>query len=85
MFDLFNALAEMLPWLFQVQTFLLKGKLPILDFLGIMFGHIYHHCKTIGILRAPDSLVAWYKSDSESATWIRGLYKPISLDFEMVE
>jgi hypothetical protein len=50
-----------------------------------MFGHIYHRCKTIGILRAPDSLVMWYNLDSKWATRIRGLYKPISSDFEMVE
>jgi Derlin-2/3 len=85
MFDLFNARAEMLPWFFLAQTFLLEGELPVLDFLGIVFGHIYHHCKTVGVLRAPDALVRWYRSDSEWAVRIRELYKPISSDFEMVE
>jgi hypothetical protein len=42
--------------------FLLEGELPLLDFLEIMFWHIYHHCKTIGILCTPDSLVTWYKA-----------------------
>lgn len=84
MFELFNTKAELLPWFFLAQTFLLEGEPPVLDFLGIVFGHIYHHCKTVGILRAPDSLVAWYKGDSKLATRIREEYKPISSDFEMV-
>lgn len=84
MFDLFTARAETLPWFFLAQTFLLEGELPVLDFLGIVFGHIYHHCKTVGILRAPQELVRWYKGDSELAVRIRELYKPISSDFEMM-
>ena len=84
MFELFNTRAELLPWFFLAQTFLLEGELPVLDFLGIVFGHIYHHCKTVGILRAPDSLVTWYKSDSKLATRIREQYKTISSDFELV-
>jgi Derlin-2/3 len=83
MFELFNTRAEMLPWFFLAQTFLLEGELPVLDFLGIVFGHIYHHCKTVGILRAPDSLVNWYNGDSKLAVRIRNEYKPISSDFEM--
>jgi len=83
MFDLFNARAELLPWFFLAQTFLLEGELPVLDFLGIVFGHIYHHCKTVGILRAPDELVRWYNGNSKAAVRIRELYKPISSDFEM--
>jgi Derlin-2/3 len=85
MFELFNTRAEMLPWFFLAQTFLLEGELPVLDFLGIVFGHIYHHCKTVGILRAPDSLVKWYNGDSKMAVRIRNEYKPISSEFEMVQ
>jgi Derlin-2/3 len=81
MFELFNTRAEMLPWFFLGQTFLLEGELPVLDFLGIVFGHIYHHCKTVGILRAPDALTQWYET-SEAAENIRELYKPISSDFD---
>ena len=84
MFELFNTRAELLPWFFLAQTFLLEGELPVLDFLGIVFGHIYHHCKTVGILRAPDVLVAWYQGDSQLATRIRSQYKTISSDFEQV-
>jgi Derlin-2/3 len=81
MFELFNVKAEMLPWMFLAQTFLLEGEPPILDFLGIVFGHLYHHCKTVGILRAPESLSKWY-DESEAAKPIRDLYKPISSDFD---
>ena len=65
------------------KTFLLEGELPVLDFLGIVFGHVYHHCKTVGLLRAPDDLVKWYK-ESDSAEAIRKKYKKISVDFEMI-
>jgi Derlin-2/3 len=81
MFELFNTKAEMLPWFFLAQTFLLEGELPVLDFLGIVFGHIYHHCKTVGLLRAPDSLVQWYEGNGGAS--IRKKYKQISADFEM--
>jgi hypothetical protein len=67
-----------------MQTFLLEGEPPVLDFLGIVFGHVYHHCKTVGILRAPEFVVQWYhKSDSSYAKAIRNKYKKISADFEV--
>lgn len=81
MFELFNTKAELLPWFFLAQTFLLEGEVPVLDFLGIVFGHIYHHCKTVGILRAPDSLVNWYNGPGGAG--IRNKYKQISADFEI--
>jgi Derlin-2/3 len=83
-FDMFTARAEFLPWFFLAQTYLLEGQPPILDFLGIVFGHIYYHLKTVGVLRAPDSLVKWYQSDNSLAVRIRQLYKPISKEFEIV-
>jgi Derlin-2/3 len=84
LFELFNTRAELLPWFFLAQTFLLEGELPVLDFLGIVFGHIYHYCKTVGVLRAPKALVDWYEGDSLAATQIRDEYKQISSDFEMI-
>eukprot|EP00980_Cylindrotheca_fusiformis_P007316 scaffold1525_cov142-Cylindrotheca_fusiformis.AAC.116 len=83
MFEVFKTRAEMLPWLFLAQTFLLEGEIPLMDFLGIAFGHIYHHCKTVGLLRAPESVVRWYK-ESDSAAGIRKRYKKISSHFEVV-
>ncbi|CAJ1946274.1 unnamed protein product [Cylindrotheca closterium] len=80
MFDLFTTRAELLPWFFLAQTFLLEGEPPMLDFLGIVFGHVYHHCKTVGLLRAPQFVVDWYKT-SDAAASIRQKYKKISTDF----
>jgi Derlin-2/3 len=82
MFELFNTRAELLPWIFLAQTFLLEGEPPVLDFLGIVFGHVYHHCKTVGLLRAPASLQEWYEKSPQAAR-IRELYKPVSADFEV--
>jgi Derlin-2/3 len=85
MFDLFTTRAEMLPWFFLAQTFLLEGAPPILDLLGIVFGHCYHYLKRTGALTAPDALVEWYESSpSKLAMRIRNWYRPISSDFEMI-
>ena len=61
------------------QTFLLEGEVPVLDFLGIVFGHVYYHFKKVGILRAPEGLVKWYQ-ESDSANALRERYKEISTD-----
>eukprot|EP00934_Nitzschia_sp_Nitz4_P000749 Nitzschia sp. Nitz4//scaffold66_size103028//426//1539//NITZ4_004485-RA/size103028-snap-gene-0.131-mRNA-1//-1//CDS//3329556311//749//frame0 len=82
MFELFTARAELLPWFFVAQTYLLEGAPPIMDILGIVFGHVYFHCKSTGLLRAPDALVDWYVT-SDAAKPIRQQYKEISSDFEM--
>lgn len=85
MFDLFTARAELLPWMFLAQTFLLEGELPVLDALGIAYGHVYYHLQTTGALKAPEALVRWYQeSQSELAVGLRKLYQPISSDFEVM-
>ena len=66
-----------------IQTFLLEGEVPILDFLGIVFGHIYHHYKTTNVLRTPRFVINWYNGDNKYATMLREKYKTISSDFEM--
>lgn len=83
MMELFNTRAEMLPWFFLAQTALLEGELPLLDMLGIVFGHIYHHCKTTNIIRTPQAVIDWYKSDTKYSNMIRNQYKVISSDFEL--
>jgi len=83
MFELFTARAEMLPWLFLAQTFLLEGVFPTLDLLGILFGHIYHHLWTTNALKAPKFMINWYNGDSASGKAIKEKYKRISSDFEM--
>jgi len=82
--ELFNTRAENLPWFFLAQTFLLEGEFPILDLLGILFGHIYHHCKTTNVLRTPQFIVDWYKNpNNRYSKMIRDKYKEVSSDFEM--
>mmetsp|Transcript_35288 Transcript_35288/g.77295 ORF Transcript_35288/g.77295 Transcript_35288/m.77295 type:complete len:360 (+) Transcript_35288:175-1254(+) len=83
MFELFNTRAEMLPWMFLAQTFLLEGAVPTLDLLGILFGHIYHHLSTTNALRTPKFVVNWYNGDSATSKMIRSKYKEISSDYEM--
>lgn len=83
MFELFNTRAELLPWFFLGQTFLLEGEVPILDFLGIVFGHIYHHYKVTNVLRTPRFVINWYNGDNKYALMLREKYKDISSDFEM--
>lgn len=83
MFELFNTRAELLPWFFLAQTFLLEGEVPVLDFLGIVFGHIYHHYKTTNVLRTPNFVINWYNGDNQYAQALREKYKTISSDFEM--
>lgn len=84
MFELFNTRAEMLPWFFLAQTFLLEGEFPILDLLGIVFGHVYHYCRSVGLGKAPKVISDWYlESDDAIAKSIREEYKRISSDFEL--
>ena len=85
MFELFNTRAEMLPWFFLAQTFLLEGELPILDLLGIFFGHVYHYLKhTSKALITPRFLVNWYHNHpGPFSTAIRKKYAEISSDYEM--
>jgi hypothetical protein len=61
----------------------LEGEPPVLDFLGIVFGHTYYHLKKVGILSAPKSVKLWYE-ESPSAKRIREQYKEISSDFEAI-
>ena len=67
----------------NLQTFLLEGEPPVLDFLGIVFGHIYHHYKTTNVLRTPRFVINWYNGDNKYAQMLREKYKTISSDFEM--
>ena len=56
-----------------------------MDFLGIVFGHIYYHCNSVGLLRAPESVVRWYtESNSATAKVVRQKYKEIASDFEVI-
>jgi Derlin-2/3 len=82
-FDILTFKAELLPWVFLAQTYLLEGEPPVLDLLGIVFGHVYYHLKRTGMLQAPRSLVRWYEKSAGAAA-LRELYKPIAADFDPV-
>merc|ERR1712238_250639 len=84
MFELFNTRAEMLPWFFLAQTYLLEGEVPILDFLGIVFGHIYHHYKANHVLQTPSFVRDWYENgEGALAERMRLEYKKVGSDFEL--
>jgi len=82
-FDFIYIKAEVLPWFMLAQTYLLEGEPPTLDFLGIVFGHVYYHFRMIGMLRAPNWLIHWYDK-SPSSKMLRDKYKTITSDFEVV-
>merc|ERR1712157_75989 len=82
--ELFNTRAELLPWLFLAQTALFEGEFPILDLLGIVFGHVYHHFKVVNALTTPRFIVEWYRHGTGwFPTLVRNKYKEISYDFEL--
>jgi len=79
-FEFIHIKAELLPWFLLAQTFLLEGEPPTLDFLGIVFGHVYYHFRKVGMLSAPEWLIKWY-DESPKAEVLRKKYKTISSDF----
>jgi Derlin-2/3 len=73
--DLVTVKAEFLPWFFMLQTFLLEGELPVLDLLGIAFGHLYFHLDHTGKLKPPGWVEGWYReSPSRAAVLLREEY-----------
>jgi len=79
-FEFIHIKAELLPWFLLAQTYLLEGEPPTLDFLGIVFGHVYYHFTKSGLLGAPDWLITWY-DESPNAQVLRNKYKTIGSDF----
>ena len=61
--EFFDLPAELLPWFFAAQTYLLEGEIPTHDLLGIAIGHLYTVCRQRGILDAPQLLVNAFKSN----------------------
>lgn len=59
--DLFTLKAEMLPWFFCAQTYLLEHEIPIADLIGIAVGHCYHYLTQRQVLRVPQALKAWFQ------------------------
>lgn len=75
--DLFVLKAELLPWFFCAQTFVLEGEIPFADLLGIVVGHLYHYLTQQKILKAPQSL-----RDLFSSPALKEKYAKFKGDFE---
>ena len=63
--EFFNIKAELLPWFFAAQTYLLEHELPIHDLLGIAIGHSYTVLRQRKRLAAPGALRAVYEARPE--------------------
>ena len=77
--DLFLLRAEVLPWFFCAQTFILEGEIPFADLLGIVVGHLYHYLKKRNLLTAPTAVKNLFSSES-----MRQKYAQFSEDFELM-
>lgn len=75
--DLFNLKAEILPWFFCLQTFILEGEVPFADMLGIVVGHLYHYLSKQKILVTPKAIQSLFDSDV-----LRREYLQFKDDFE---
>jgi len=62
--DIFTLKAELLPWFFCAQTYLLDQELPVADVLGIVAGHVYHYLKQKQILICPVVIKEWFASEN---------------------
>lgn len=59
--DLFLLKAELLPWFFCVQTYLLEQQIPWADLIGILVGHGYWYLRQKRLLVAPESWKAFFR------------------------
>lgn len=75
--DLFNLKAEVLPWFFCLQTFILEGEFPFADILGIVVGHLYHYLSKRKLLEAPASIKTFF-----SSPYFNKQYEKFKNDFE---
>lgn len=75
--EFFNIKAELLPWFFAAQTYLLERELPVSDLLGIAIGHLFVWTRQRDILRTPDWLVDLFRSNKE----LMAKYDAMASDF----
>lgn len=76
--DLFCLKAEILPWFFCAQTYLLEGEIPFADLLGIVVGHLYHYIfleKKVSLV--PNIVKSFFSSES-----MKRRYEKFRGDFE---
>ena len=77
--DLFLLRAEVLPWFFCAQTFILEGEVPFADLLGIVVGHLYHYLKKRNLLIAPPVVKSFFSTDA-----MKLKYAKFRDDFELI-
>lgn len=75
--DLINLKAEMIPWFFCAQTYLLEKEVPLADLIGIVVGHLFHYLKEKKRLRAPEAIKKLFQSDE-----MKQKYAKFKDDFE---
>ena len=63
--EFFTIRAELLPWFFAAQTYLLEHEPPVHDLLGIAIGHSYTVLRQRKRLAAPGALRAVYEARPE--------------------
>ena len=75
--DLFLLRAELLPWFFCAQTYVLEGEVPFADLLGIAVGHIYHYASQKKILCPPAYVKSMFADPA-----LKAKYAKFKDDFE---
>eukprot|EP01036_Dinobryon_divergens_P024673 gene24673-33144_t len=75
--DIINLKAEMIPWFFCAQTYLLEKEVPFADLIGIVVGHLYHYMREKKVLRAPEFIKKLFESDE-----MKQKYAKFKDDFE---
>lgn len=75
--DILTLKAEMLPWFFCAQTFLLEQEFPFADLLGILVGHVYHYLKQKNVLKVPDVIKNYFDTPE-----VKALYAKFKDEFE---
>jgi len=76
--EFFNIRAELLPWFFATQTYLLEHELPVHDLLGIAIGHLYTVARQRKMLEAPEFLQAMFTGRPE----LMARYAKMAEEFE---
>lgn len=69
--DLLTLKAEMLPWFFCLQTFLLEQEVPLADLIGIVVGHFYYYLHHKKVLKAPKVLKDFFHSPQMTKRYAR--------------
>lgn len=74
--DVFNVPAELLPWFFAAQSWIMEGELPITDFMGIAVGHVYMQLKQANAIKSPAPLRNFFKRP-----FLKRHYRRLGKDF----